>query len=1689
MDEIDKLLSDIENDGFETEANEPKGKREAIEQSIKDVGTGFTSSFKMDPMDNAAKFLENAVPRGIREEYNVVKEAGEELKQLYDNNISDLRSGAKKTVDLIKMKTPENSIYRNILSKISSALGSNDPDKEGSYTREPTEDELVASAIERVFDKNRKKDNIEQVMQEVKEGNKFATTVSILTDVLGNLRYSNNFQDEITEKYYRKSLELQFKSLYVHKQQLEVTKTGFDLFKTQLEAIVKNSALPDLVKLRNSEQFKESIQHRFRENVTDAFYSKANPLTAMKNNIVGNIGKFMSGAKMGMETGNMFLEQANEMAAMGMGPSKSEMLGGELASYLRNYLGDEAGRAAEKNSFLRDKMYKAKISLADPRETLYELANQQFDKGTRMGRVSSKLLKMVGGITEADRQDFTRFGEYEPDEATVFDYRTKNSIVKVIPNLLSKIYQEVKGMRTGEVSEGVYFDYNTGKLQEDSNVKEQLLKDTAVTFQGAAGANLDRFTSLLERGGDKEFTDEEKNHIKGVIVGHLVKNGSISPEAMLKDKFLEQFDPKFRDVIKESISGTMDKAKDDLLMLDEFKSSLEGTRNNIPLMDKQIEQYFKNGQIENLEKMGLVDYDPLRKKYRLNREKYIDILKGSITYDQDKAMEDSVEKPITKAVKQEQKISPILKQSEEVISKSKPIDLVKQYPKTEVKPTLKETSDEVVKKVVEVDQQEVSKKINNLGMVKPITGVTETEDDIVKPIVEDTIKQYEKSKAKSIKNIVIEETKKLRPIIDNTIEETTNKLNDLNERIEKPSITDIISKDEVDPDTMYRKYQDSGASYTGLSFLSWANTLGYTFLGKKFTKLKNKDSKNEKMKESIFSKVNSNLEEMMEIDKETGQRKFTVRSILKKTREWDRKMFMSIPSVMKKLTVGAFKLPFTLFNSVKKTKNTVFGDKDGDGDRDMGWKDRLSNAAKGVKDKLTNKPKSKETTKKDGILGSIWNMLKGALPFLGTIAGLGGKLLKGVMGIIPAISSLGGIFTSAVGMLSKGVGMAASGALAAGKFIKDKITGKPKVDVKTPKKKIPPNKIMATLKSFKTKILKKLGKKAGAKALAVLAAKIAARAVPIAGLALLAYDGAMIAKYMISDGLSFGSAVSKQILGFDVFDDEAPAVDEEGNPIKPDENLKIKDPDEARTSGMESEIEEENVPKDKGFFGNVYAKIKNFATDRTNPVGKMVDKTSNFFKTGSFKATPSRQEIMGIIDKAAERTGVDPNTLKTFAAIESGFDPNAKAGTSSASGLFQFIKSTWRNMLKKYGPKYELDPMVSPFDPMANALMGAEYIKENTKALQGVRDEVGMTDLYMAHFLGPGGAKKLFGARPDEFAAAILPAAARANKSIFFNKDGSPRTNSEVYNLMQKRLVKKASAFGFSNDPSTDDQRKTNVESAKSKITQAATMASVKDMQPANNVTKPVTLSTKEYSIADGKGGQVKVNEDQFKQLDSYDNKLSKVEMGSEEWDKLLKEKEAVRKNILTETQKQDVLKPSAVHEVAYEGSKIRISEEQKQQLEKLRKEGKGQEILKIMDTLKNEQKASTIKSSIDGSSTNYMTAANNTSDPMLEKTKNTVKSMETAKAKSVAVAQTTTQKQDVLKPDQLDYTPNLTNIENVLLNSYKVQVGIKESIDTLVEYTVSGKEKKVVDTPNISKSSLEIPKPTVNLSKNRYVG
>src|SRR6202521_5043462 len=201
---------------------------------------------------------------------------------------------------------------------------------------------------------------------------------------------------------------------------------------------------------------------------------------------------------------------------------------------------------------------------------------------------------------------------------------------------------------------------------------------------------------------------------------------------------------------------------------------------------------------------------------------------------------------------------------------------------------------------------------------------------------------------------------------------------------------------------------------------------------------------------------------------------------------------------------------------------------------------------------------------------------------------------------------------------------------------------------------------------------------------------------------------------------------------------------------------------------------------------------------------------------------PSRARIASAIKQAANSTGTSFEYLLATAKMESDFNPKAGASTSSARGLYQFIDQTWLGTVKEAGAQlgygkyadaitksssgsYSVgDPaaraaiMKLRDDPAAASSMAAVLTQSNSFKLTG---KIGRrptdAELYMAHFMGVGGAAKLISNaedNPNASGARLFPNAAAANRPIFYDHSGRARSVSEVYSVLSTRYASAANS-------------------------------------------------------------------------------------------------------------------------------------------------------------------------------------------------------------------------------------------------------------------------------------------------------
>ncbi|HYA80067.1 MAG TPA: transglycosylase SLT domain-containing protein [Methylocystis sp.] len=201
-----------------------------------------------------------------------------------------------------------------------------------------------------------------------------------------------------------------------------------------------------------------------------------------------------------------------------------------------------------------------------------------------------------------------------------------------------------------------------------------------------------------------------------------------------------------------------------------------------------------------------------------------------------------------------------------------------------------------------------------------------------------------------------------------------------------------------------------------------------------------------------------------------------------------------------------------------------------------------------------------------------------------------------------------------------------------------------------------------------------------------------------------------------------------------------------------------------------------------------------------------------------------QRSLVERVVSAAKTAGADPALMMSIADKESNFAPTVKASTSSASGLFQFIDTTWLRVVREFGERYghaeeakaitgdDDRPAVSAKkraevlnlrnDPYLAAAMAAEMLKrDGQKIVDMLGRPLSAGETYLLHFLGPDDAARFMSkleADPAASAARLLPKPARANKPIFYARQNGrlkERSLKEVHEAFEHMMGDRLERF------------------------------------------------------------------------------------------------------------------------------------------------------------------------------------------------------------------------------------------------------------------------------------------------------
>lgn len=336
----------------------------------------------------------------------------------------------------------------------------------------------------------------------------------VLANIDGNIAHQTAFTTQISKEYYKRSLELQFKSYYVQADTLKTMREHYKAFAIQFTNIEKNTGLPDFVKLRTTEAVQDNMRQQTVSSIYTSLIGNSKFLERMKKKMGGFVQEKVENVTQAMDGMTDMLDMVNS-SAEGTGKSGGSMIASLLASLGGETLGEKiSGKISPKlKEMIKDNKIintganymgilgtSASSALEAAKAAVGQKAQESEESGSWLGKTVFGGLKsfLDAGTPGADEAAaVTNKGYLTHNQAAIFDNNVHRSITEVIPMYLARIlqtnstltsmYGQINTKKLGPGFKGAelyQYDYESRKLSSAGaiaeNVKNKIFKDKSV---------------------------------------------------------------------------------------------------------------------------------------------------------------------------------------------------------------------------------------------------------------------------------------------------------------------------------------------------------------------------------------------------------------------------------------------------------------------------------------------------------------------------------------------------------------------------------------------------------------------------------------------------------------------------------------------------------------------------------------------------------------------------------------------------------------------------------------------------------------------------------------------------------------------------------------------------------------------------------------------------------------------------------------------------------------------------------------------------------------------------------------------------------------------------------------------------------------------------------------------------------
>lgn len=514
--------------------------RKMVTEGVKGLAEGAMASVGEEVERNMPNLY--TVKTEVSDTFDDLKELKDEVSKQLQPMMLSLENATRKILPRAEKFMP-----KKLYSKIKDKLDERAESRIGMTGRSKEEErqDLISSELSGVFgsvttelEKHKELEhNKERLMDKAVSSIQHRDLKHGLTRIYDSLRSTELFHRTLHTAYMKKSLELQYKHLFVAQDTYNLLARTSVVYEDYFKGIVKNTALPDVMKTRASDYIKKSRTEKYGTMMAD-FMTNARKMIFKKikqsaSDLLGNVGMIAQLGEMGADQ----LESLDDpMMAEAMGLPAG--LKGLVLRKVAGFLGKGAASGPVRTAL-------QKIA---PLTTALNGDMENFKRRTYMN------LAKLGNKWRSETDSWWKplLGDYIPnisaattasndllarsDDAAAFDKLTRQSIVEIIPGYLGKIWHEIALLRNPNSEEQTFNMYSRGftsvsQYQRDIlNDKEMFGTEDSQTEAVRDAVMVLNANNSKKNPGAEKFSEDLKPTLSRIIANHAVKVQFFNPQ-------------------------------------------------------------------------------------------------------------------------------------------------------------------------------------------------------------------------------------------------------------------------------------------------------------------------------------------------------------------------------------------------------------------------------------------------------------------------------------------------------------------------------------------------------------------------------------------------------------------------------------------------------------------------------------------------------------------------------------------------------------------------------------------------------------------------------------------------------------------------------------------------------------------------------------------------------------------------------------------------------------------------------------------------------------------------------------------------------------------------------------------------------------------------------------------------------